>query len=131
MDNKFMRYLKIAVFVFIVGCSNLTEEKVYTERLDWVVQNVEVSTKYIESSLRYKFTVEQTAACNHSENMNRWIIYFRDKDGFDVADTSVYRDRDITLIASDDCTVTAQGIVTMKPNTYKQITGISVVTNEK
>ena len=126
-----MKYLLIAVFVFIVGCSNLTEEKVYTDRLDWVVQNVEVSTKYMESSLRYKFIVEQTAACNHSENMNRWIIYFQDKDGFDIASTSVYRDSDITLIASDDCTVMAQGIVTMKPNTYKQITAINVVTTEK
>ena len=126
-----MRYLLIAVFVFIVGCSNLTEEKVYKIRLDWVVQNVEVSTKYIGSSLRYKFKVEQTAACNQSENMNTWKIYFRDKDGFNVAKESVRRDRDISLSPSNDCIVTAQGIVTMEPNTYKQITDISVGTVEK
>ena len=126
-----MRYLLIAVFVFIVGCSNLTEEKIYTERLDWVAQNVEVSTKYFEGALRYKFKAEQTAACNHSENIAQWIIYFRDKDGFDVTDVTIYSDISIIVRASNNCIVTAQGIRTMKPNTYRQIVDINIAIREK
>ena len=119
-----MRYLLIAVFVFIVGCSNLTEEIVYKYELD------EVSTKYFDGALRYKYKVEQIAPCNKSENIYRWKIYFEDKDGFDLADTYVYRDL-MTIDWNNDCILRGQGSITMKPNTYKQITTVAVSEEEK
>ena len=44
-----MKYLLIAVFIFIVGCSNLSEERI------WEKDSSILKMKLIEDSVHYKF----------------------------------------------------------------------------
>ena len=125
-----MKYLLIAVLIFVVGCSDLSEEKVYSYDLDWVNQKATVSTKYIQGDLKFKFEIEQQNDCNWSKDMDNWIILFRDKDGFNIKERKIY-EKNMVQSASNKCFVRYQGSETMKSNTYKLITSISVSTRLK
>ena len=120
-----MKYLLIAVFIFVVGCSNLTEEKVYVVDSTSLDSVFTIGTKHFDGTLRYKFKAEQKKNCNSFKDISHWSIFFNDKDGYKLDNEIVYR-KDLRMRNEDDCTVSLQHFLFMNADRYRMIKEVKI-----
>ena len=115
-----MKYLLIAVLLFVVGCSNL-EEKVFTHLSDKTGDKFDIKTKFINGDLSYVFDVDLGKFCmNKTED--GYLVEFADKDNYELVTKKIYKKG---MVEKSPCYLQEKGIVFMSEDTYKKISKVN------
>jgi hypothetical protein len=115
-----MKYLLIAVLLFVVGCSNL-EEKVFTHLSNKTGIKFDIKTKFINGDLSYVFDVDLGKFCmNKTED--GYLVEFADKDNYELVTKKIYKKG---MVEQSPCYLQEKGIVFMSEDTYKKISKVN------
>ena len=120
--------------LLIVGCAeNLDVEKKYEEEI--IRKNIntsaEVKTKYFSGKLNYILILQDNNEPCIFDQYVSYILYFRDEDGFDIADVIESPNSGFTQKASNECERFVQDSITLDKELYKKITKVSFATRVK
>tara|TARA_B100000989_G_scaffold245286_1_gene192380 strand:- start:424 stop:798 length:375 start_codon:yes stop_codon:yes gene_type:complete len=115
-----VKYLLIAVFIFVVGCSGL-EEKVFTYKSDKSGIKYDIKIKFINGSLNYVFDADLGEFCT-KRTEDGYIVEFADKDNYKLVSKNIYKQ---VMFEQSRCNFQDKGIVFMVEDTYKKISKVN------
>ncbi len=115
-----MKYLLVAVFIFVVGCSGL-EEKVFTYESDKSGIKYDIKIKFINGSLNYVFDADLGEFCT-KRTEDGYIVEFTDKDNYKLKQKDIYKQ---AMFKQSGCLLQDKGIVFMNEDTYKKISNVN------
>lgn len=122
------------VLILLISCSNdLTEEITYKKDINWGGNNISatIKTKYFGERLNYILTLEnKNEPCIFDPNTS-YVIYFRDKDGFNITTEIEYIHNGFTRKVDHKCTRFKQTTKRLDKNLYRKITDVSIGTRTK
>tara|TARA_Y200000002_G_C22363363_1_gene530051 strand:- start:270 stop:638 length:369 start_codon:yes stop_codon:yes gene_type:complete len=111
-----MKYLLIAVLIFVVGCSNL-EEKVFDQYVsEKTGYKYDVKIKYINNKLNYVFNVD---GGNCKTKFDGFIIEFADKDNYEIQRVRISKSN--LTKKTRFCEYQYKDAFSMKANSYRKI----------
>jgi hypothetical protein len=119
------------VLIFLISCTNdLAEEITYEQNINWSGNNISatIKTKYFGEQLNYILILEnKNKPCIFDPNTS-YVIYFRDKDGFNITEEIEYIYTGFTTKVGDKCTRFKQTTIRLDKNLYRKISDVSIGT---
>ena len=122
------------VLIFLISCTNdLAEEITYEQNINWSGNNISatIKTKYFGEQLNYILILEnKNKPCIFDPNTS-YVIYFRDKDGFNITEETEYIYTGFTTKVDYECTRFKQTTKKLDKNLYRKISDVSIGTRTK
>tara|TARA_B100000123_G_scaffold92628_1_gene67290 strand:- start:184 stop:555 length:372 start_codon:yes stop_codon:yes gene_type:complete len=114
-----MKYLLIAVFIFVAGCSGL-EEKVFKHSGKSGIK-YDVKIKFINGDLNYVFDLDLREFCT-MRTEDGYLVEFTDKDNYKLITAKIYKQHMYEL---SRCVFQYKDTVFMNEDTYKKISNVN------